>query len=150
MPPGPFSTQPPSPARRILVGYDASPASARALQLALGLAAQTQGAVWVVHASDPPRVVAEPRPEEEQGMEALAVEQTLREARTLAETHGVHLTIQIREGVAGPLLLQAAKEVDADLIVLGTRGLRGAARLVLGSVSASMVSESGRPVLVVP
>ena len=146
----PPPADPPSHGRRILVGYDGSPPSARALHLALGLARQTGGEMWVVYASSPPPVVAEPRPDEEQGLESLAVEHVLREAQAAAQTYGVRLTVRIRDGRPVRLLLETASEVNADLVVLGTRGLRGAGRLVLGSVSSSVIAESNLPVLVVP
>lgn len=136
--------------RRILVGYDASESSARALNLALGLARPVGAELWVVHASSAPRIVAEPRTDEEAGQEALAVGETLRQAEFHARELGLQLKVRAEEGAAAAVILAVAAEVGADLIVLGTRGLRGAPRLVLGSVSAAVVSDSIRPVLVVP
>ena len=46
-------------------------------------------------------------------------------------------------------IVEGAKELDADLIVTGTRGLTGVAA-VLGSVSNHVVQQAHRPVLVVP
>lgn len=47
-------------------------------------------------------------------------------------------------------ILAAADEEEADVIVLGSRGLSGMKSLVLGSVSYGVVHHSPRPVLVVP
>jgi nucleotide-binding universal stress UspA family protein len=47
-------------------------------------------------------------------------------------------------------VLAAAAEVDADLVVLGTRGLGGVKSFLLGSVSHEVVQHADRPVLVVP
>jgi nucleotide-binding universal stress UspA family protein len=46
-------------------------------------------------------------------------------------------------------IIERAKELDADVIVTGTRGLAGVAAL-LGSVSNHVVQHAHRPVLVVP
>ena len=47
------------------------------------------------------------------------------------------------------VILDQAKRLRADLIVLGTHGRRGLQRLVLGSVAESVVRRAGCPVLVV-
>jgi nucleotide-binding universal stress UspA family protein len=135
------------PVRRIVVAYDGSESSVRAARFALDA---LTGEVWIVHAADPPRTVAEPRTEEEQGSETDAIEQGLRVLQSAEDPSGRRLHVWIREGNASKVILAAASEVGADLIVVGTRGLRGASRLLLGSVSAEIVLRSGRPVTVVP
>jgi nucleotide-binding universal stress UspA family protein len=47
-------------------------------------------------------------------------------------------------------ILDVANDVDAGLIVLGTRGLSGIKSLVLGSVSSAVLRHAGRPVLIAP
>jgi nucleotide-binding universal stress UspA family protein len=47
-------------------------------------------------------------------------------------------------------VLAAAADVDADLIVLGTRGLHGAQSFFLGSVSHGVLQHADRPVVIVP
>ena len=46
-------------------------------------------------------------------------------------------------------IVQAAQAQGADLIVVGSHGRTGIARLMLGSVAAKVVAESPVPVLVV-
>ena len=53
------------------------------------------------------------------------------------------------EGIAAAIL-GVAGDVNADVIVLGTRGLSGAKSLVLGSVSQAVLHNADRAVLVVP
>ena len=48
------------------------------------------------------------------------------------------------------ILLEAADQHDASVVVTGAHGLSGLARLVLGSVSTAVLHHSKRPVLVVP
>ena len=47
-------------------------------------------------------------------------------------------------------IVDRADEIDAAVIVMGSRGLRGAKELLDGSVSHQVAEHSGRPVLIVP
>ena len=47
-------------------------------------------------------------------------------------------------------VVQVADELDAKVIVLGSRGLNGAQELLRGSVSHEVAEHAGRPVLIVP
>lgn len=51
-------------------------------------------------------------------------------------------------GRAGSAIVKEAKSSDPDLIVVGSRGLGGMRRMVLGSVSSEVVDHAARPVLV--
>ena len=59
------------------------------------------------------------------------------------------LQVRLVEDVAAASgIVDSAKELGADLIVLGSHGRSGIARLMLGSVAARVVAESPIPVLV--
>jgi nucleotide-binding universal stress UspA family protein len=47
-------------------------------------------------------------------------------------------------------LVDVADEIDAAVIVTGSRGLRGVSELFEGSVSHDVAEHAGRPVLIVP
>jgi nucleotide-binding universal stress UspA family protein len=47
-------------------------------------------------------------------------------------------------------VLEAAREMDVDLLVLATHGRRGVTRALLGSVAEKIVRHADRPVLVLP
>jgi nucleotide-binding universal stress UspA family protein len=55
-----------------------------------------------------------------------------------------------RDGTLAAAILDVADEVEADVIVLGTRGLSGVKSLLLGSVSHAVLQDADRPVMVVP
>lgn len=55
-----------------------------------------------------------------------------------------------RDGDIANTILLAAVELDADVIVTGTRGLGGMRSLLLGSVSHALVHHADRAVLVMP
>jgi nucleotide-binding universal stress UspA family protein len=55
-----------------------------------------------------------------------------------------------RRGNPDEEIVRAAKETSADLIVMGTHGLTGVRKLVLGSTTASVLGHTGIPVLAVP
>lgn len=50
----------------------------------------------------------------------------------------------------GLTILSVARDLDADLLVVGTRGQGGLRSFLLGSVSHAIVQHADRPVLVVP
>jgi nucleotide-binding universal stress UspA family protein len=55
-----------------------------------------------------------------------------------------------RQGDIAAEILAVACDVDADVIVLGTRGLGSVKSLMLGSVSHAVLHHADRPVLVIP
>jgi len=55
----------------------------------------------------------------------------------------------VREGSPRPAIVEAALELDCQLIVMGTHGRSGLAHLLLGSVAEYVVRNSKVPVLTV-
>lgn len=55
-----------------------------------------------------------------------------------------------RDATIAQTILAEAEELEADAIVLGSRGLTGLKSLMLGSVSHAVLQHADRPVLVVP
>jgi nucleotide-binding universal stress UspA family protein len=60
---------------------------------------------------------------------------------------GISVHTEVVRGSAAPVLLDAAR--DADLLVVGNRGLGAFAGMLLGSVSGHCVQHAACPVLVV-
>ncbi len=67
-------------------------------------------------------------------------------SRITDDGYGVHL--RVTQGEVAPDLVNLAEQEQADLIVLGSRGLTGAARHLMGSVSESVVKYAPCSVLV--
>ena len=55
----------------------------------------------------------------------------------------IQFFVHVRIGKPADELLELAREVGADLIIVGSKGLTGVERLVLGSVSEKVVREAG-------
>ncbi|MCL4289344.1 MAG: universal stress protein [Thermoleophilia bacterium] len=131
----------------IVVGYDGSPESKRALDRAAALAG-SDAAVTVVAAV----AVAGSGPRGLGGVdetERAAARESLDAAR--AHLEGLGVDVKAVEGIGEPaeVIGEAAKEANADLIVVGTRGLGAGKRILLGSVSTRLAHDSPCDVLVV-
>jgi nucleotide-binding universal stress UspA family protein len=67
----------------------------------------------------------------------------------LCEKAGVEFHPRLVEDAAAAAgIAQTARDVGADLVVVGSHGRTGVSRLMLGSVAAKVVAESPVPVLV--
>jgi nucleotide-binding universal stress UspA family protein len=62
----------------------------------------------------------------------------------------LQLEEEVVEGDAAEVILRRARELDADLVVLGTHGQGALARALIGSVSSVVARRVGCPVLLVP
>lgn len=142
--------------KHILLATDGSAASLHAAELAVGLA-RTHGAkLTAVYVVDPyPYIgVGEINPMGYQAYSAAAQQQAA-QAHAHIETlctqgnQPVALEARLVEDVgAASGIVQTAETEGADLIVIGSHGRTGIARLMLGSVSTKVVAESKVPVLV--
>lgn len=80
------------------------------------------------------------------------LEGSLREALLGVATRAgadVESEIRVREGSAVGDILEVARDIPADLIVIATHGLGALAHVLLGSVTEKVVRRADRPVLTV-
>jgi nucleotide-binding universal stress UspA family protein len=139
---------------RILCPIDLSDFSARALRHAIALAGWYKGAVTALHVR--PRPIR-PMPWLEYPA-ALPMETPEQVAQLdeavrafVAETAaGAEVQVEIRDGVIVPEIVDKARDMSADLIVMGTHGLGGFERLILGSVAERTLRKAPCPVMTVP
>lgn len=135
---------------RIVVGIDASPNSLRALRWALDEAELRGAEVELVHAFPTPELVALPAvvtlPDTDQLHKA--AQDVLDDAVSeVGGTGDIEVTKTVMSGGSASVLCEAAK--DADLMVVGARGLGGFRGLLLGSVTHQVVAHSPCPVVVI-
>lgn len=142
--------------KHILLATDGSAASDHAAALAVGLA-RTHGAkLTALYAVDPyPYLgIGEVNPMGFQAYMATAQEHAASahsKVAVLCNEGGAPVELQARmleEVAVASGIVQTALSEGADLIVVGSHGRTGIARLMLGSVAAKVVAESTVPVLV--
>jgi len=73
----------------------------------------------------------------------------VREAEKWLRREGVRVTSVIEHGDAAGVIVDHAKMIGADLIVMGSRGRSGLARWMLGSVADRAARSAGIPVLLI-
>jgi nucleotide-binding universal stress UspA family protein len=134
---------------RLLVAVDHSDSSERVLAAAKDLATLSKGEVWVIHLRERevmPRTGLVPTESDDEAMAGVtAAVETLTAAGVKA--HGV--VDDTVFGHAARYIVDAAREHDAGVIVMGSRGRSDLAGIVLGSTAHKVIHLSDRPVLVV-
>lgn len=75
---------------------------------------------------------------------------TMEQGVQLAIAAGFHAEGRLVQGRPSRVICAVAEELGADLIVVGARGVGRVESALLGSVSSSLVTHAGCPVLVVP
>ena len=138
---------------KILLGYDGSKNAKVALMRATEMTKTSNGElVIIVVASVPsPAPYAKRSYYEEVYSEKLEHSQNLlAEALETAKGAGVaKVTGMVKEGFPAETIVSHALETNADMIVVGRRGIRGVERKLIGSVSSSVLAQSKCDVLVV-
>ena len=138
--------------KKILIPLDFSPASVEALDYAVSVAKQFRAAIHLLHVYPPDEAASVP------GVAHLLLQSAEAIARLNEELAGLHRkhvepfcpeNCHIRCGRPYQEILGLAHELDADLIVLSTRGHSGLKHLLLGSTAERVVRSAPCPVLVV-
>ena len=150
----------PSLPKRILVAVDGSGPSLRAAERAASLARMTDGELLLLTAVDPRALRAFDllsgtsaaidlgvRPEEVERMLRQDAEAQLERAQRVCRQAGVKFTTRVELEPALEAIRKAAEE--ADLVVMGSRGMGAVSGAVLGSLSQRVIAACQTPVLVV-
>ena len=134
---------------RLLVAVDHSEASARVLAAARDLASLSQGKVWVLHLREKEVIAQMGDVPSESDAEA---DQAVRDGVSTLRQAGVDAEGDIRPttfGHAAREILADAKEHDADIIIMGSRGRSDFAGAILGSTAHKVIHLADRPVLII-
>jgi nucleotide-binding universal stress UspA family protein len=140
--------------KKIVIATDGSPSALEAVEYGLELAAEQGAEPIVVHVAPATEVL----PVAAYGMGApVSVPHeldehdraSLDEAVEMAAQYGLEAKTELLVGDAAHAVVAYADSIDADLIVVGSRGHGMIAGALLGSVSRRVMHEAKRPVLVV-
>jgi nucleotide-binding universal stress UspA family protein len=141
---------------RIVVGTDGSETAKQAVREATELAKQTGATLDVVSAFDPVPAsrLREERLEAPSDIEYAVnpqedVNAILSEAERQVGDVGVKVRTFARQGEPADAILDVAEEENADLIVVGNKGMTGAKRFLLGSVPNKVSHHAPCSVLIV-
>lgn len=139
--------------RCILVGTDGSETADKAVQAAAALARQLGAELHVVSAYRPTGpymsgTIGVVYSAEAMDEPLVEVSQGVVDTATSTWGEGLKVHSHVLPGSAADAIVETARNVGADLVVVGNKGMRGAGR-VLGSVPNSVAHRAGCSVLVV-
>jgi nucleotide-binding universal stress UspA family protein len=142
--------------RSIVVGTDGSETAHKAVGAAIELARLTGAQLELVSAYEPPtwqRTLAGSRPGPGDPRWTVApredVDATLAEAAARAQAAAIGSRSFAREGDPADAILDVAEELNADLIVVGSKGTTGAERFLLGSVPDKVTHHAPCAVMII-
>jgi len=140
--------------RRILMATDFTEASGPAWERAVALARENGAELFVAHVYEPPNAIqaeaVAPGVFEEWNTTLRAnVARKLQLIAGEAWKSGVLAHTLVLTGVPDEAIAEAAREYTIDLIVIGTHGRTGFARLFLGSVASRLIATAPCAVLTV-
>jgi len=134
---------------QIVVGYDGSGTSDKALDKAVELAKGLGDTIVVVFGYAPPGIWGGEIAEHEEAIEELGTKVT-GQARQRAAAEGIEIEVQMLAKRGSEALIDVATARGARMIVVGSYGetpLKGA---IIGSTAYKLLHQASTPVLVVP
>ena len=135
--------------KKILVPYDGSHHSERALETAIHMARNDGAALHVIYAYDKlPDYLGEPNLQEVLNRVLSAARGLMDNAAQQAHDQGIEVTTDVLEGPAAEAILRVAEIENFDLIIMGSRGLGHLKGLLLGSVSERVLRQAKIPVMI--
>ena len=135
----------------ILLATDGSRDAEVALRAAADISERSGAALHVVHVWTDAMPPANPGlvPDDSRCLEEEAAKLLRRQAWNARAARGRVAREHLREGEPAEEIVAVAKELNADLVIVGNRGVGRVRRLITGSVSEGVVHRASCPVLVV-
>ncbi len=134
--------------KNVLIATDGSRYSSSAEKKAIDFAVSYGGALTVISVVDVPSELYAESPG--------TVDELIKKAKTYvervkkdAESSGIKVETLVKEGEAYRVITDTARELSADIIVMGSHGRTGLRRLLMGSVTEKVIGYTPCPVLVV-
>lgn len=136
--------------KTIVVATDLHGQSEAALEYARKLATHYGARIVLAHGTDPmeyaavggvPEAVLHTLPEE--------ARQALEQMTNSLLREGIHSHSEIRQGAVAQMLVDVARQYEAGLIVIGTKGHQGAGPVVVGAIAEQLVRMAQCPVMAV-
>lgn len=135
---------------KIMLATDGSEDAQRAAGLAAEISKSTESELHVVHVENEPIMAEVHVAPDVQRMSTQAARQLLDEQSEQVENAGANIAERhLLTGTPADAVIQLAEDIEAGLIVTGSRGREGIQRLLMGSVSETIVRYAHCPVLVV-
>jgi nucleotide-binding universal stress UspA family protein len=138
---------------KVLVATGGSPWSDKAVEYTIGLAKDYGLELVILHVitDTPPYFIAEAGTSMDQVLEGNeeAGRRILEETVQWATEAGLRCETELAWGRVPEVVCRVAHERECDLIVVGSRGLTGFKRLMLGSISNAVAAKAPCPVLVI-
>jgi len=135
--------------RRMLIGYDGSPQSNKAVELAFSLAQCVDATVLVLAVARPPEPPASVELEAVLDDAREHYQEGFKKILEKARAYDLEVETDMAVGHPGEQIIHRAEKDGIDLIVLGRRGRSMISRMMLGSVSERVLRYAHCPVMVV-
>ncbi|MGD0154925.1 MAG: universal stress protein [Terracidiphilus sp.] len=136
--------------KTIVVATDLEGQAEAALEYARKLATNYGARIVLAHGLDPMEYAAV------DGLPGNVVSHLTAEARKVLDRlagdllrAGIHSHSEVRQGTVAEMLVDVARQYEAGLIVIGTRGMQGAGPVVVGAIAEQLVRLAPCPVLAV-
>jgi len=134
--------------KNILVATDGSKYSEAAIEESINYAKSYNGSLNVVTAVDVTEEFEVNVPDLVDKLIEKA-KSTLNEIKKKAQDAGVNTEVMVRQGEPYRVIIDLAKQVNADIIIMGSHGRTGLTRLFMGSVTSRVIGHTPYPVMIV-
>lgn len=141
--------------QKILVPIDFSEFNQMVISKAIEHAKLVKGEIYLIHVAtlDIGVIVSETGftylPELEQTALNEEAEQ-MGQLKIEIEAKGIKCETIVKQGIPADIIVQEAKDLGADLIVIGSLGHNSLYNMFIGSVASDVIKHSGVPLLVIP